>query len=166
MEFGSISNLADLLGRFQTRRGGNGDIFERLAEARAEREERRAERQERRAERRESRRSERNESSQPEETAPQEEDPVASVPGAPDEAAPVEEEAPVAEGSPVSADSVDGLARLYVAQFEEGSGRDLSEEEFEAKVKNVSDFYSQLSNGQSRLDAVVFANDGEDSVVA
>ncbi|MCB0321851.1 MAG: hypothetical protein KDD60_13075 [Bdellovibrionales bacterium] len=61
--------------------------------------------------------------------------------------------------------SLDDLAELYVKQYEEGAGVTLSSEAFEQKKSEVSSFYSQLSNGQERLDKIVFANDGTNSSI-
>ena len=62
------------------------------------------------------------------------------------------------QGTPIKPD-INELARLYVSQYQEGSGTVLSKEAEEAKVKEVADFYSKMQNGEQRLDAIVFAND-------
>ena len=56
-------------------------------------------------------------------------------------------------------ESIDELAALYVQQYQQSSGKQLSEEEFNKKKSEVADFYSSFSGGSQRLDNVVFAND-------
>ncbi len=55
--------------------------------------------------------------------------------------------------------TVDELAGLYVKQYEEQSGVQLTDEAFAQKKAEVANFYSKLSNGSDRLDTVVFSND-------
>lgn len=56
-------------------------------------------------------------------------------------------------------EGVDELAALYVQQYQQGTGKQLSETEFERKKADVANFYTMLSGGRDRLDAIVFAND-------
>ena len=55
--------------------------------------------------------------------------------------------------------TIDQLAELYVRQYQAGTGVTLSESAFQQRKAEVATFYSGLSDGQHRLDAIVFAND-------
>lgn len=74
----------------------------------------------------------------------------------PDTTAPATQ-SPVKSSS--NSDAIDELAALYVQQYQEGTGKQLSEAEFERKKADVANFYTTLSGGKERLDAIVFAND-------
>lgn len=143
-----INNLRDLLSSISRSNNSAADEIKRIfGSKRALIDERRAERDERKAERKadkEVRKSER--------------DAVNT-----DDLTRVDENIDETNGSETSgSESIEELARLYVQQYEDNSGRDLNDDEFEAKVKEVAKFYSDIDNGKERLDDVVFANDEKD----
>ncbi len=136
MDISRFQGLSDLFEKLQSRGRGNSRRSEKIQEL-----------LKRAAERREARRNRRREDE-------------VSIPEQPKGTTPTEETTPPTTGTQSSKElSIDELAELYVKQYEEGSGQKLSDEEFKAKATEVADFYSGLSDGQNRLDKVVFAND-------
>ncbi|MCI5065709.1 hypothetical protein MRY87_08300 [bacterium] len=137
-------------------RGRGRSTEELLEEASRRREQRRGGGSERAEERREARDARR---AQREERASS---PPNSTPVSPPESESVTSSPPVAPApSESDALSLDDLAELYVKQYESGAGVRLSDEAFEAKKNEVAQFYAQMSGGEERLDAIVFANDTE-----
>lgn len=56
--------------------------------------------------------------------------------------------------------SLDELAKMYVEQYQKGTGKELTEEQFNQKKAEVAAFYERFGeSGKTRLDQIVFAND-------
>jgi hypothetical protein len=146
MNISSLARLSELLQRLSSDDGPGASSFERSQRGQLQ--------SERRSIR--SRRRGRGQNAAPTPT---------DAPDAPDTPAPPATTEPPQEqtGSPgtpaAEQTSLDTLAEMYVQQYQQNAGVTLSDEEFARKKTEVANFYSKISGGTERLDAVVFAND-------